>query len=221
MVSKEDLISKLMGKSVVRKIKEQGVKGIWRYFQYNILRIDYHKAHYLRLDIDIDETNKLLEDFDLKVKELVYEDFLKGNPNVFKGTKMELYKQRFQDQTYKAFGIIENNRLVYSAWISLHRLGMSVERHPYYLLPAEGYLEDAYCDPVARGRGLHGKMNNFRIKKIYEAGKKRVIVIIQDGNTPAMKVQLKSGFQEVGHFYHGYIFGIKFNTLNKSKFDNR
>lgn len=210
-----------MKKTLREKLKEHGFKEAIKYVASRYLRTEYNKARYLRLNIDIEETNKLLENFDLEVKELDYNDFLKGNPNVFKGAKMELYKVRCADPTYKAYGIIENDRLVYSAWISLHRLGMSVERHPYYLLPTEGYLEDAYCDPVARGRGLHGMMNNFRIKKIFEAGKKRVIVIIQDGNIPAMKVQLKSGFKEIGHFYHGYIFGIKFNTLNKSKFDGK
>lgn len=197
------------------------IKRIWGFFQHRILHTSWHKAHYLRLNIDIDKTNELLKDFDLDVKELVYEDFLKGDPNVFKGKKMELYKQRCQDPTYKAYGIVEDNHLVYSTWVSLHRLGMSVETKPVYLAPNEGYLEDSYCDPIARGRGLHSKMNNYRIKKIFEAGKDRVIAIVQEGNTPAFKVQFKSGFEEIGTFYHGYILGIKFNTLKKEKFDGK
>jgi L-amino acid N-acyltransferase YncA len=100
-------------------------------------------------------------------------------------------------------------------------MGMSVETKPVYLAPNEGYLEDSYCDPVARGRGLHSQMNNYRVKKIFEEGKDRVIAIVQDGNTPALKVQNKSGFEELGTFRHGFLFGIKFNTLNKRKFDNR
>ena len=207
--------------SIVQKLKEHGIKGISSYIKYKVIHTYSHRAHYLRLNIDIDETNKLLKDFDLDVKELVYEDFLKGNPKVFKGKKMELYKERCQDPTYQAYGIIENDRLIYSTWVSLHRMGMWVERKPVYLSPNEGYLEDSYCDPIARGRGLHSKMNNYRIKKIYEAGKNRVIVIVQEGNTPAFKVQFKSGFEELGTFRHGYIFGIKYNTLKKEKFDDK
>lgn len=134
---------------------------------------------------------------------------------------MELYNNRCADPTYKAYGIIENDRLIYSTWVSLHKMGMVVERKQEYLAPNEGYLEDSYCDPVARGRGLHSRMNNYRIKKIYEAGKNRVIAIVQDGNIPAMKVQLKSGFEEIGYFYHGHIFGIKVNTLKKERFDGK
>lgn len=189
--------------------------------QYRILHISWHKEHYLRLNINIEKTNELLKGFDLNVKELEYEDFLLGDSSVFQGKKMELYKKRFQDQTYKAYGIIENSRLIYSTWISYYHLGMSVETKPVYLMPNEGYLEDSYCDPSARGRGLHGKMNNYRIKKIFEAGKNRIIAIVQDGNVPAFKVQFKSGFEEIGTFYNGYILGIKFNTLNKKKFDHK
>ena len=175
----------------------------------------------MRLNIDIDKINVLLKDFDLDVKELEYDDFLHGNKNVFKGDKLELYKQRCIDPTYKAYGIIEDGQLIYSTWISLHRMGMSVERKPVYLASNEGYLEDSYCDPIARGRGLHSKMNNYRIKKIHEFGKNRVIAIVQEGNIPAFKVQFKSGFEDLGTFRHGCIFGIKFNTLKKEKFDGR
>lgn len=207
--------------SIIQKIKQYGIKGIFSFIGNRIIHTNWHKAHYLRLNIDIDKTNELLKGFDLDVKELAYYDFLKGDPNVFRGKKLKLYKQRCQDPTYKAFGIIEDDRLIYSTWVSLHRMGMSIETKPVYLAPNEGYLEDSYCDPIARGRGLHSKMNNYRIKKIYEAGKNRVIVIVQEGNTPAFKVQFKSGFEDIGTFYHGYIFGIKFNTLKKEKFDGK
>jgi hypothetical protein len=175
----------------------------------------------LRLNINPAKLEEEMGGFDIDVKELTYEDFLLGDPNVFKGAKMELYKQRFQDPTYKAYGIIENGRLVYSTWISYHHMGMSIETKPVYLAPNEGYLEDSYCDPIARGRGLHGRMNNFRIQKILESGRNRVIAIVQHGNTPAFKVQFKSGLEEIGTFYYGHIFGIKVNTLKKEKFDDK
>lgn len=207
--------------SIVGKIKKYGITGVVNYIGHKVFHTHFYKAHYLRLNIDIEKNNELLKNFDLNVKELEYEDFFKGDPSVFKGEKMKLYQQRCQDPTYKAYGIIENDRLIYSTWVSLHRLGMSIETKPVYLTPNEGYLEDSYCDPIARGRGLHSKMNNYRIKKIYEAGKDRVIVIVQEGNTPAFKVQFKSGFEEIGTYYQGYLFGIKFNTLKKEKFDGK
>lgn len=203
------------------KSKKYGLRGIWGFFCHRIIHTYSARAHYLRLNIDSTSVEELMKDFDLDVKELTYEDFLLGDPTVFKGSKMELYRQRFQDPSYKAYGIIEKGRLIYSTWISLHRMGMSIETKPVYLAPNEGYLEDSYCDPIARGRGLHSKMNNYRIKKIYEAGKNRVIAIVQEGNVPAFKVQFHSGLEEIGSFRHGFFLGIKYNTLNKEIFDGK
>lgn len=197
------------------------IRRVWLFFTHRVIKTYAHKAHYLRLNIDPIVVEANMIGFDLDVKELNYDDFLIGDPNVFKGRKMDLYKERFQDPTYKAYGIIEKGRLVYSTWISYHRLGMSIETNPVFLRPNEGYLEDSYCDPIARGRGFHGKMNNFRILKIFESGRNRVIAIVQEGNIPAIKVQMRCGFEELGTFYHGYFLGIKYNTLRKEKFDNK
>ena len=168
----------------------------WTFFLRRILHISIGKLHYLRLNTDIDVVNKKLEGFNLPVKELTYEDFLKGDKTVFKGKKLELYRARLQDKNYRCYGIIENGKLIYSTWFSLERLGLPVVTKPIYLLPNEGLLEDSYCDPLARGRGLHSMMNYYRIKKLYELGKTRVLGMVLEGNTPAFKVQFKSGMED-------------------------
>ena len=197
------------------------IKNAWGFFLHRILHISIGKKHYLRLNTDIESVNKQLEGFDLPVKELTYEDFLKGNKTNFNEKKLAIIRARLQDKNYKCYGIIENDVLIYSTWFSTERLGLSVNTKPIYLSPNEGLLEDSYCDPIARGRGLHSKMNFYRIKKLYELGKDRVIAIVLDGNIPAMKVQLKSGFEELGVFYNGYFLGFKVNTLKKEEFDGK
>lgn len=207
--------------TIIEKFQRYGISGAWNFFCHRIIKTYLIKAHYMRLNIDPVKLDTLMNDFDLSPKELSYEDFLLGDQTVFRGAKLELYKQRFQDPTYKAYGVFENGRLVYSTWISYHRVGMSIETNPVFLAPNEGYLEDSYCAPIARGKGLHGKMNLFRIQKIWESGRNRVIAIVQDGNTPALKVQYKSGLEEIGTFIHGYVLGIKVNTLKKESFDGK
>lgn len=194
-------------------------RELWDVFKRRVLRIQFGKIHYLRLKIDIDEVNRRLAGFDLPVKELTYDDFLLGNREVFTSAKLSLLKKRLDDSNYRAYGIIENGRLIYSTWISLERLGLSVNTRNILLNPEEGLLEDSFCDYSARGRGIHGAMNFWRIRKLHELGKNIVLAMVLDGNTPAMKVQLKSGFKEVGCFYNGYFMGIKINTLHKSRFD--
>ena len=201
--------------------KKFSFKNAWGFFLHRILHTSIGKMHYLRLNTDIDVVNKKLEGFNLPVKELTYEDFLKGNKTTFNEKKLEVIKARLQDPNYKCYGIIENDVLIYSTWFSLERLGLSVNTKPIYLLPDEGLLEDSYCDPIARGRGLHSMMNFFRIKKLYELGRNRVLGMVLEGNTPAFKVQFKSGMEDLGTFYNGYLFGIKINTLKKEKFDGK
>lgn len=201
------------------KIFNHTFKDYWSFFLHRILHISIGKIHYLRLDIDIDDVNKHLEGFDLPVKELVYEDFLLGNKETFNESKLAFNKARLQNPNYKCYGIIEAGRLIYSTWISLDKLGLSVDTHYIKMNQDEGLLEDSFCDYCARGRGIHGKMNYWRIRKLYELGKRKVLAMVLDGNIPAMKVQMKCGFKEIGTFYNGYLFGFKVNTLDKAKFD--
>lgn len=184
-----------------------------------VLRIQLGKIHYLRLEIDIDDVRRNLGDFSMDVKELNIDDFKLGNKSVFTPAKLNFIEKRLHDPNYKAYGIIEDGRLIYSTWISLDKLGLSVDTKYIKMNQDEGLLEDSFCDYTARGRGIHGKMNFWRINKLYELGKRKVLAMVLDGNNPAMKVQLKSGFKEIGTFYNGYLFGIKVNTLDKRKFD--
>lgn len=185
------------------------------------LATNCYKMHYLRLNTDIDAVQKKLEGFDLKVQPLTLEMVLHGDQSVFRGEKLELYKKRLKDPAYHGYGIMDNGKLIYSTWFSTENLGLPIITKKIPLMSNEGLLEDSYCAPSARGRGLHGKMNFYRLKKLHELGKDRVLAIVLDGNIPAMKVQMKSGFEELGVFYLGKIFGIKFCTLKKQRFDNK
>ena len=203
------------------KIKNVGVWNAIKIAFFKYLDINILKLHYLVLKTDIKEVDKALDGFDLKVKELRYEDFLKGNPENFDAFKLEIIKERLKSTDYKSWGIIENDVLIYSTWISTGHIGLPYGKINAPLLPNEGLLEDSYCDPIARGRGLHGKMNLYRIKQLYEMDRARVVVIVYDKNEPALKVQRKCGFEDYGTFISGKILGIPFNTFNKKKYDNR
>lgn len=191
------------------------------FFLSRYFATEWSKMHYLRLNINPSVVEDKLKDFNLQVLPLTLDMILAGDKSVFKGEKLELYKKRLHDPAYHGYGIMEDGKLIYSTWFSTDNLGLPLITKRIPLLPNEGLLEDSYCAPEARGRGMHGKMNFYRIYKLQELGKERVIVILLDGNVPAMKVQMKSGFEELGVFYLGRILGIKFCTLNKAKFDSK
>lgn len=205
---------------LLTKIKQYAIADIIKiilakYFKTKIMRL-----HYLKANIDYNNAQAEIENIEFKVIELKYEEFLLGDSTVFKGKKLDLIRERCNDHNYIAYGIVSEDMLLYSTWISLEKLGLPV-RSNFKLNSDEGLLEDSYCHPSARGKGLHSKMNFYRLVKLYELGKKKCIAIVLDGNIPAFKVLLKSGFEELGVFFAGEILGIPFTTLNKKKYDNR
>lgn len=172
-----------------------------------------YKVHYLGRNIVPTATP-----IDNRVRQLKYDDFLLGEKEVFNDEKLSLIANRLQSNTYKAYGIIENNRLVYSCWISLENLGLPVVlKHPIQVGKQQGYLEDAYCSVIARGQGLHTAMIPYRLSRLAEYGKNVGIITVLDGNIPALKANLKSGMIDLGTFYCGKVFWKPFCTLTKQK----
>lgn len=196
------------------------LSSIFKSFLRRVFHTEWTKLHYLVLNINPQEWLHKKSEVDAFVKELSYEDFLLGDVKQFTQEKLDSIKKRFDTNEYKAYGIIKDGKLVYSAWISLKNLDLPIATTPIYLNNNEGYLEDAYCDPSARGQGLHNLMNNYRVKKLAEHGKDTIIVIVIDGNIPALKTQKNTGFIDMGTFYVGRIFGKKFVTLNKDKYES-
>jgi hypothetical protein len=205
---------------LISKLQKYGLRGVFRIILKKVFLIEIMKFHYLKTIINIDVLQQKLKDFDLDVKELEYNDFLLGDNTVFHGKKMEVMKQRFNDLTYKGYGIIEKGVLVYSTWISLEKMGLPFKSN-YMLKKTEGYFEDSHCHIVARGRKLHSKMNYYCLAKLYEFGKKEAICIVIDKNFPAIKTQINSEAKDLGSFYAGEFFGIPFVALNKSKYDSQ
>ena len=204
----------------IYKIKKYGFSRSFSILFGKLLGISIMKFYYLKLVIDYEKAKKYSQAISDEVIELEFKHFLTGDKNVFTYKKLELIKDRLNDNSYKAYGIVRNGVLVYSTWISMVKMGLPVKSN-YYLMTDEGLLEDSYCHPSERGKGLHYTMNFYRLMKLYELGKKKCLAIVMDGNKPAYKVQMKSGFEEVDFFYAGTIFGIPFSTLNKRKHDNR
>ncbi len=205
---------------IMKKLRSKTFGDYGKYFLHRILNIYVYKLHYFVLKINYDDLIVKSNDINIEIRELTLEDFNYGDPAFFKAKKKEEYKKRFQDNNYKAYGVFDNSKLIYSTWISFKNLGLPIPCK-IKLNENEALLEDSYCHPDYRGLGIHSKMNLFRLKQIYEQGKTYAIVIILEGNEAALKVQKKYGFQELGYFYAGKIFGLPFTTLNKKKYDDR
>ncbi len=205
------------------KIRKYGIRKTIGIVFRRFLKTGILKFHYLRLNVNESELEAHMKSFDLDdVKELTYEDFLKGDKIAFGDKKLALIKERLSDKNYyKAYGIVRQGKLLYSTWVSMEYLSLPLVKKRISLLPNEALLEDSYCSVDVRGHGFHSQMNWYRISRLYNSGKNRILVIVLEGNTPAFKVQSKCGFEDLGVFYIMSLFGINFLTLKKERYDNK
>lgn len=183
---------------ILIKIKQYGfANSLKRVFKKLVktFGIQVESYYFMKTKLDINSITSKMEMYDYSnVKELVYEDFLKGDSNVFTKSKLERIKLRFESGKYQAYGIIQDEILAYSCWINGNKLVFpTVFNKTEDLCLDEGLLEDDYCHPVYRGRGYHNKMNVFRLGKMTELGFTSAITFISVDNIPAYKTQVKSG----------------------------
>lgn len=204
----------------ISKIKQYGFVNTVKIVLEKFFKTRVLKLHYLKIQIDSQRVKDELKTLSFDIKELNYNDFLLGDETVFYGEKLNLIRERFQDNSYTCYGVVINNLLVFSGWISSESLGLPMNlKMP--LKDDEGLLEDVYCHPNSRGQGMYSKMLFYYLLKLNEMGKKSVIAIVLDGNAIAYKVKRKAGFNDLGIFYMGEIFGVPFKILNKKKYDSR
>ena len=180
-------------------LKQYGFWGFMKRVAKFFLRkigIKYDSYYYIVNHINAEARRKQFEAAHLPlVQQLTYDDFLKGDKTVFNEKKLALIRERLVDNSFCAYGIVENDKLIYSCWISLKKLESSNACVGGLLDDNEGLLLDAYCSPIARGRGLHGAMNAYRLWQISQNGKDQAVGIVLKENKPAYKSQIKVGFE--------------------------
>jgi len=182
------------------KIKQYGIKNSFKRVAKSLLRrigIQYESFYLMVNHIDPNELKQKMERFDYSdVKELTYDDFKLGDPDVFTPEKMQLIQSRFENGKCWAYGIFEKNRLIYSTWISKNDINFSTHyKYSIKLNYNQAVLEDSYCHYNYRGMGLHSKMNLYRLNKMVSLGVNIAYVVVVVNNQPALKTQLKSNFQ--------------------------
>jgi len=198
--------------SLKTKIKQYGVKNSFNRAVKSLLRrigIQYESFYLMVNHIDPNELKQKMERYDYSdVKELTIDDFKTSDPDVFDEKKLQIIRMRLDNGKHQCYGIFEKERLIYSTWISTDRLVFS---SPVYkaipIKSSQAILEDSYCHPDYRNKGLHSQMILFRLNKIIEMGLTEAIAIVVVDNIPAVKTQLKNGFYKEKKIWIVKIFG--------------
>lgn len=182
--------------SIKESLKQYGLSSIPRFFKFILRRFGIVVETFYLLSYIIDKStiNEKYRTYDFsEVRELTNADtFLL---NFIGKEKLKLFQERFNSENYSCFSIIKNDKVAYLTWISWRDMNYPTLFNKQEKLDGkQALLEDSYCDPDYRGKGLHSKMNIFRLKKIIERGRFEALVMVLKENKPAIKVQIKSGF---------------------------
>lgn len=169
--------------------------------------------------LNYEDLNKRLSRIDISnVKKITLKDF--DNFSGLNQSRKELYKKRLDDGSYLVFGIFNDNKLVYYSWVSLKNVLLPFGfKSKFNLQSNQALLEDSFCDPNFRGLGYHSKVNLVRQKAILDSGRTEAIVFVVKGNTPAIKVQLKSKFILTNKIVLKKIFNKEILKIKKIKTD--
>lgn len=131
------------------------------------------------------------------IKSLSFTDFKESKFYfLYPQSKRELYKKRFADKKYHAFGMKINGELVYITWITTDFIKIDKIGYTKRLKKGEGALMDSYTLSEARGLGIHRYMNGYRLKRLREIGAHKVYVAFMAENVPALKTQVRHNFKQ-------------------------
>lgn len=132
-----------------------------------------------------------------QIKDLSFDDFKESKFYLlYPQSKRELYKKRFADNKYQAFGMKINGDLVYMTWIATDFIKIDKIGYIKRLKKGEGVLMDSFTLSEARGLGIHRYMNGYRLKKLKEIAAHRVYVAFMAENVPALKTQVRHNFKQ-------------------------
>lgn len=185
-----------MGLDFKNKIRQFGFIGFMKIVLTSLLRrlttLTISRHNYMTLDLSNEKIYSNTNDI-CDIKKLSLEEFEIGDSRYFTEEKLCVYRKWMKDGTHIPYGIVKNNKLIISGWLSLEKIYIGgVERD---LQSNEGLILDVYCHPDYRGMGYQGKMNRYMFDMLKEFGKQKAVVLTLRLNVPAYKSMYKSGFR--------------------------
>lgn len=205
---------------IINSYQQYGFVGFFRYsFKTMLSKIGvlYGTHNYLVCSINRVSIEELWKARYIHgVKQLSFEDFLLGDRNIFTTEKLDVIKKRYKKGGYTAYGLILNNKLVYSCWVADHEIEIQSKSPFRELALEESLLLDTYCSPNYRGRGIQKAFVAYCLLQISKNEKKhRVIVTTIVENKPSTLSYINSGFRIIFRYKTFSIGHFSWNNFNK------
>jgi len=133
----------------------------------------------------------------------------------FSSKKIDIFKCRLNQNGYRCFAVMRDNRIVYYCWVSSEKFESPGGGGFKKLEESQGLLLDAMCHSSERGSGIHTYMNYYRCKHLFDLGKKEALVLILRENIPAIRSQENVGFRFLEKLTFVSVFGKRYVTISK------
>lgn len=208
---------------ITDQYKQYGMLGFFKRsikYLFRKIGIKYESYYFMTCPLD---GNTLLDKWELDpldgITRLSIEDYKKGDKQVFSPKKMHTLQEQLQNGCL-AYGLTEENCLVFSCMLSLVNLYTSSIAIQETLNKDECLLLDAYCLPEKRGRNLHKRMLIYRMLQGYRFGKKKAVSIVLRENRVSIKSLKNAGFEIAFGYYVLSISNKTFTNFQKRKNSN-
>jgi hypothetical protein len=184
--------------NIINRFKQYGFKnGLSRTVKMflRLIGIQIESYFLYKQEINLNTIKHVIINPKYTVRRLNYYDFNYSKGLIFNSFKLDVFKKRFEEKSYLAYGVYDGDKLIYSTWISTNQFEVSVNNLGCKLNSDEGLLLDIITHADYRKQGLHNFMNIYCLERIKELGKSKAVVIVLKENIPARKSQKRSGFR--------------------------
>lgn len=148
-------------------------------------------------------------------RKLSLDDFIKyGDKNWFSDKKINTIFSLLDNENI-VYGIIKDNLIISSGWISLFKYAGFNENFMPSLKPCDAYLWDAYTHPIYRGNHLHKYLIFYRLYRLKELGKKKAYTFVSIYNKASYKGFSRCGFKKDQLFINYRIGNNSYHTTFK------
>lgn len=206
--------------TVLSKIRQYGVKNSFKRALKLLLRfLGLRFENYIMYSQQINNCEAIepVINSNYQIRRLNYTDYHNSKGLEFDELKLNLFEARLKDKLYEAYGVFDENSLIYSSWISINPMEDSLVTLGEKLDHNEGLLLDIITHPKYRKQGLHNYMNLYCLKRIKEIGKSKAVVLVLKENIPARKSQERSGFKSTKMITHFNFLGQSIIRRNGNK----
>jgi GNAT superfamily N-acetyltransferase len=181
--------------------RDKGLRAGFAELGQTLLRIFYQKAEYVIVAHPLsEELTPMFTKSDTVIRQVKTRDEITGLSSIADPADMARFYKMFDNGSI-AFIAWQNGQVAGYCWIS-DEIDRSVNRVQPPLSTGDACVHDWFVAPAYRSQGLGKTLVAHRLRFLRERGYRRALAVVLKDNAPALKVDKKTGYAEIGEMSH-------------------